>query len=92
MLRVSFSSSRDRACRHCWISSFLDSLGKTATVVFVRNPLDIKQHLTNGPGFYPFNKNHRKPSKLCFFLICLPETFADAGDGEGTIWYNFESF
>ena len=29
--------------------TFLDPLGETATIVFVRTPLDIRQYLTKGP-------------------------------------------
>ena len=33
MLRVSFSTGRDRACRHCWISSVGTPIGETAAAV-----------------------------------------------------------
>ena len=44
MLRVSFFHGRDRACRHCWISSFWTPPGKTA-VVSKNRP--FRQYLNN---------------------------------------------
>ena len=38
VLRVSFSPGRDRACRHCWISSFWTRSGKRR-LYFSRGPL-----------------------------------------------------
>ena len=93
ILRFSFSPGRDRACRHRWISFFLNLLGKTTTIVFVRTPVDIRKYLTKG-FFYLFNKDDGNSSFSFFF--CLPP--ADAGDGEaggdhlepfGTIWEHF---
>ena len=43
MLRVSFSLGRDRACRHCWISSFWTPLGKRA--LFLKNGPLIQFHI-----------------------------------------------
>ena len=63
-------------------------LGKTATVVFVRIPLDIRQYLRQyltTEFFYLFHRNHIKASNKFVLNLFAPwqETFADAGDGDG---------
>ena len=66
MLRVSFFPGRGRACRHCWISSFLPP-GKTATVF-------TKETLQTVPGKHFKTKNYDRISenisKKSKFEIC----------------------
>ena len=74
---------------------FLDPLGKTAGVVFVRTPFWA---LLTGLFFEFSYKNHRKSPNMCFFLICLPTGWRllltpgmwMGGGPFGTIWGSFQ--
>ena len=88
MLSVSFSLARDRACRHCWISSFWTPIGKRR-LYFSRGPLF--KPLWQGI-FWNFHQNKRKSSNMffCSNLFALrQETFADVRDGDGGGWVDY---
>ena len=77
------SPGRDRACRHCWISSFWTPSGKRR-LHFSRGPL----FNPTGSTFFDFHKHNKKC--VCVCLICLPpgrRLLLTPGMGMGgTIW------
>ena len=69
MLRVSFSPGRDRACRHCWISSFWTPSGKRRLFLFAAAPFEAPWQGIFLDLFINIIENHQQN---VFFYFCLP--------------------
>ena len=82
MLRGSLSPGRDRACRHCWISS-LGATRESGGFTFRADPFFSPPTPWQSTCLTFFIKIKEK-HVLCSNLFApWQETFADAGDGDG---------
>ena len=82
MLKVSFSLGRDRACRHCWMSSFWQPSEKrllSFTHVLKKDPLDntcnIILHYYMVPPATTYHQHLPPPPPPTYFLLPPTTTY-----------------